>query len=118
MAEQFSTKTRGLIDVRDASLCVSCSGRGLEKHHRRRRRENGDGKAHTPANGALFCGWGNHTGCHGRVHSNPQWARSKGYIVATGVDPATVPLWHFSRGWILLDEEGSWASTIDPVGIQ
>lgn len=118
MAEAFSTKTRGLIDVRDAGVCVSCGGRGSEKHHRRRRRENGDGKAHTPANGALFCGWGNHQGCHGRVHKASRWAQERGYVVLPGVDPATVAMWHYSRGWILLDEQGGWAKAVDPVGDQ
>lgn len=108
MSDGFSTKTCGLIAERDAGACVSCGGRGSEKHHRRRRRENGDGLAHTPANGVLLCGWGNHSGCHGKVHSNPQWGRERGYIVRPGVDPATVRLRHFSRGWITLDKDGGW----------
>jgi hypothetical protein len=104
----FSTRDRALIDIRDVGGCVACGGIGQEKHHRRRRRENGDGKAHTPANGILLCGWGNQTGCHGRVHSDPRWARPRGYVVRPGVDPATVPVWHHSRGWIMLDEDGGW----------
>lgn len=117
----FSAFTLGIIDTRDAGQCVSCGGRGRERHHRRRRGVNGDLLAHTPANGILVCGLGNQTGCHGLIHSEPVWARRKGYIVSPDVDPATVPMWHYSRGWVLLDEAGGWVSipsdqrTADPM---
>lgn len=93
---------------------MACGMRAREKHHRRRRRVNHDGLAHTAANAAYLCGWGNHTGCHGRVHSGPVWGRSMGYIVLPEEDPRTVPIWHFSRGWVLLDEEGRWIPTSQP----
>ena len=47
-----------------------CEGCGLpaplERHHRRFRSRGGKT---TPENLILLCGWGNHTGCHGRAHS-------------------------------------------------
>jgi hypothetical protein len=110
----FSTKTRSLIEGRDSKRCVCCGMPAREKHHRRRRRVDHDGMAHSPANGASFCGWGNHTGCHGKVHSNPTWAKAKGYILEPDQDPRKVPMWHFSRGWVVMDEEGLWESV--PVG--
>lgn len=56
--------------------------------------------------------------CHRRVHSNPKWAQSKGYIVSAvqNINPASIPLWTFS-GWLLLREDGE-ARVIAPVGVK
>lgn len=108
MSVGFSTRVRGLIDDREVSRCFICGGRGRERHHRRRRRVNHDGLAHSAANGILLCGWGNHDGCHGRVHSQPTWAKQHGYLVLPELSPLDVPIRHFSRGLILLDHDGGW----------
>lgn len=110
MSKGFTTATAGLLVARDVGLCVCCGLPAREKHHRRRRRVNHDGLAHSPANGILLCGWGNHTGCHGQVHTYPRWAREHGYIVLPEESPLEVSLQHFSRGRILLDEEGGWTA--------
>lgn len=107
-AETFSTRVSGLILARDV-VCVACGMPGAERHHRRRKRVNHDGLAHSAANGIRLCGRGNVSGCHGRVHSRPTWAREHGYIVLPEQDPREVPMWHYSRGWILLDADGGWA---------
>lgn len=107
-ADGFSTKTRSRIGDRDGGRCVCCGMPGREKHHRRRRNVDHDGLAHSPANGLTFCGWGNHTGCHGKVHSNPTWAKACGYIVPPEESPLEVPVRHYSRGLILLDGDGGW----------
>lgn len=74
---------------------------------------NYDGLAHSTANGIRLCGWGNHSGCHGLVHSRPEWAKIQGYIVEPDQDPREVRMWHYSRGWILLDEDGGWKAAED-----
>lgn len=107
MSRGFSLAIAQLLVTRD-QVCVSCGMPAQDKHHRRRRREDSDGLAHLPANGILLCGRGNVTGCHGLAHRNPAWGRSMGYIVRPGESPLAVPLRHFSRGLILLDNEGGW----------
>ena len=45
--------------------------------------------------------------CHQRLHSNPQWARDRGYIVSAvaDIDPASVPI-RTHLGWALLRHDG------------
>ena len=111
MPDGFSTTTSDLVLARDGVACWACGMRSTERHHRRRRQVDHDGLAHSAANCLRFCGWGNHTGCHGLVHSRPTWAETKGYIVIPDASPLEVPVWHYSRGWVLLDITGGWTAT-------
>ena len=108
MSVGFSTTTRSRIEIRDEGLCVVCAMPGREKHHRRRRRVNYDGLAHSAANGVTLCGWGNHTGCHGKAHGNVEWAKRRGLIVLPEQSPLEVPVLHVSRGLIMFDNQGGW----------
>lgn len=99
-------KTRQAVVARDGGLCVAC-GRAvaivhddgtyhpvamMSLHHRRLRGMGGRSVDHTAPNLVTACGSGT-TGCHGRMHADPAWARSRGYIVPTGPDtPEMVPL--------------------------
>lgn len=83
---------RRLVYERDKGRCVVC----LEAvttgsvHHRQGRRIK---DPHRLSNCVLVCGTGT-TGCHGRIHANPEWAYENGYMVRRlGVDtPETVPV--------------------------
>ena len=105
--------TASLIVERDLR-CVVCGGPARDKHHRRRRRVDHDGLAHTAANGILACGLGGSAGCHGEIHRNPTWAQQCGYIVSSYANPLEVPVLHFQRGLILLDSEGGWSPAAVP----
>lgn len=82
-----------------------CEGCGkyapLERHHRRFRSRGGKT---TVENVVLLCGWGNHTGCHGRAHSaNPPrgWAISQ----YDRHEDALIPFESFD-GLVRLTEDG------------
>jgi len=60
-------KVRDLVSVRAQGRCEGCGGYAdLELHHRKFRSRGGQ---HTASNLVALCGWGNHTGCHGKAHS-------------------------------------------------
>lgn len=96
------------IWVRDQGRCTICGGMGEEINHRIRRREGG----HSRANLHLVCSTD-----HQRLHSNPEWARDRGYIVSAvqDVDPASLPLRTW-RGWAMLRHDGS-SQVIAPANI-
>lgn len=71
-------RVRDTVHDRAGGRCEGCGEfRPLELHHRRFRSRGGK---HTVSNLVALCGWGNHTGCHGRAH-NPDapegWAISQ-----------------------------------------
>lgn len=106
MADAIPTKSRELVKARDGGLCVRCGMLGREVHHRRRRRINFDGLAHSPANLIRLCGWGNNTGCHGWTHAHPVEARELGLTLRPDDDPRLVPMAYVRRGLVLLDGDG------------
>ncbi|WP_306461819.1 HNH endonuclease [Microbacterium sp. ZXX196] len=60
-------RVRALVEGRADGKCEGCGRTApLELHHRRFRSRGGK---HTVSNLVALCGWGNHTGCHGRAHS-------------------------------------------------
>lgn len=80
------------VEERDLGRCQRCGGRGTEVHHRRGKSVKGVHRD-CPCNLILLCGRGNHTGCHGWAHSNPEDARGSGLIVSRYVlEPASIPL--------------------------
>lgn len=99
---------RHTVRVRDQGRCTICGGMGDEINHRVRRREGG----HSPANLHLVCSTD-----HQRLHSNPEWARERGYILSAvqDVDPGSMPLraWY---GWTLLRPDGT-AEVIAPMNV-
>ena len=46
-----------------------------------------------------------HARCHEKIEARRQWAVSMGYLVAQGVNPATVPV-KLHDGWFLLGHRG------------
>lgn len=92
---------------RDGYRCAWC-GRydlALEVHHRALKGLGGSRTLDHPANLISLCGWGNHTGCHGRAHSDRVAAEDAGMTVARGTDPATIPVRYLDGLW-LLDDDG------------
>lgn len=99
MSAAIPTKARQVVGERDGRLCLACGSPGTALHHRQRRREGGHGYE----NLITLC----HSD-HSRAHSNPAWARERGFIVSVSVDDISqVPLKMYG-GWILLDTEGSY----------
>ena len=82
-------------------------GHAGSRHHRRMRSHPWPG-LHEPSNLILVCGSGT-TGCHGLIHSHPQFAYAQGWLLHSWEDqPAAVPINTFAHGWILLDDQGGW----------
>jgi hypothetical protein len=91
--------------VRAGGWCEVCgaalSRDAYEAHHRLRRSQGGtDG----PANLLALCP--GPSGCHARVHDNPEWGLVNGWLVSSWGDPAREPVLIASRGWVLLTPGG------------
>lgn len=80
-------------------------------HHREPRSHPFD-RLHQPENLLQLCGSGT-TGCHGWVHAHPARAYRLGYLVHTGKDPATIPVYYRTGGWQQLNPDGT-RNTADP----
>lgn len=100
---------RRLVRERDGSRCAMC-GQWLFEwrsiHHRQPKGMGGSAKLENASNLVQLCGIGNADGCHGKAHSNPQWARNHGWIVSRSFNPAEIPvdMWD---GWHYLSDDGS-----------
>ncbi len=94
---------------RSKGLCECCGtdlrGRG-ERHHRVRRRDGGD----RLSNLCLLL-----PGHHANAHTAPAHARETGVIVLSTLDPATQPILHHGKRWVLLDDDGG-VTPCDPPG--
>lgn len=91
-----------LAKARAFGLCEICGVKqATEIHHRQYRSRGG---RHESANLLHVCGWGNHTGCHGRAHGG-QIAETNGWSVESGVDPNLTQLLYRGQ-WMYLTDDG------------
>lgn len=80
-------RIREAILARAGGVCEVCGqARVTEVHHRLHVSHGGP---NTIENGLAVCGWGNHTGCHGRAHTD-SLRYVNGWAVRTGYDPGAV----------------------------
>lgn len=95
------TAVRNTVLDRANGLCEGCgAATNLELHHRKFRSRGGQ---HSASNIIALCGWGNHTGCHGKAHSaNPP----EGWAVHSWDHPAIEPV-ALHRGRVLLHDDGT-----------
>lgn len=101
------TKLQTAVLQRDGYRCAWC-GRydlALEVHHRAGKGMGGSRTLDHLANLISLCGWGNHTGCHGRAHTDRAAAEDAGMTVPRGVDPTGIPVGYIDGLW-LLDDDG------------
>ena len=100
---------RRLVRQRDGHLCQMCGLSIVDRpsaiHHRKPKQMGGSALLESASNLIRLCGSGNADGCHGRAHSNPQWARNHGWIVSRSLDPMEVPV-EMHDGWFLLCPDG------------
>lgn len=98
---------RGYVRGRDGFVCQMCGGHlGVGSiHHRKPKGMGGSALLEHPSNLVTVCGLGNADGCHGKAHSNPQWARNHGWIVSRSLDPRDIPV-DMHDGWFTLDDSG------------
>ncbi len=71
----FPERVKRLVRTRSQGICEGCGqAEATEFHHRKYKSRQGPD---TASNCLHLCGWGNHTGCHGKAHSAdppPGWA--------------------------------------------
>lgn len=100
---------RRLVRERDGHRCTMCGASIVDQpsaiHHRVAKGMGGSAKLERASNLVRLCGNGNADGCHGKAHSNPQWARNHGWIVSRSIDPEEVPV-DMHDGWWSLDDNG------------
>jgi hypothetical protein len=93
-------RVRNTIRDRSGNTCEGCGANGpLELHHRKFRSRGGK---HAASNIVALCGWGNHTGCHGRAHSDDPPA---GWAVNSWGNPVVIPFLSV-HGLVWLDDAG------------
>lgn len=86
--------------ARAGYACERCgrSDRGIERHHRIRRRDGGESFQNLVA----LC-----PADHAWCHAHPGLARKYGFIVPSYVaDPSTIPVLWRSKEWMLLTSDG------------
>ncbi len=102
MNRDFSPAAKDAIKKRSGGLCEGCRKReATEYHHRKFKSRGGIG---TVANGLHLCGWGNHTGCHGKAHSAEP---PSGWALHSWDDPLLVPV-ELHAGTFYLDNAGEY----------
>lgn len=103
-------KVRRLVLERDDHQCVRCAhGQQLQVHHRRPRGAGGTRRpeiAYGFPNLITVCLF-----CHEYIERNREISYRLGYLVRSGHNPATSPLWLPGREWVLLTDAGD----IEPV---
>lgn len=111
MSSKPTDETRRIVQRRDRYRCAICDREtgshwsGDSIHHREPRSHPFD-RLHQPENLLQLCGSGT-TGCHGWVHAHPKRAYQLGYLVHTGKDPATIPVYYRTGGWQQLNADGT-----------
>lgn len=111
MSSKPTAETRRTVQRRDRYRCAMCDREtgshwsGDSIHHREPRSHPFD-RLHQPENLLQLCGSGT-TGCHGWVHAHPARAYRLGYLVHTGKDPATIPVYYRTGGWQQLNADGT-----------
>lgn len=91
------------VKERSFGLCEICGIHQAEETHHRQHRSHGG--PDTVPNLIRVCGWGNHTGCHGRAHG--ETARYvNGWAVRSGLDPAAEPILYRGQLMILTPDGG------------
>ena len=114
---------RAVVLERDACTCQMCGENVMHKlasiQHRRPRGMGGSALVNIPSNGVLVCGSATTPdSCHNEIeHVDRTKAQEFGYLIPklSGIHPSTVPLWTFTRGWILLDDLGGWIPMVGEV---
>lgn len=104
-------RARKLVRARSAGTCELCGIRPAT-NFQHRRPKSGQG-TWCPTNGLDVCGFGNASGCHGRIHQNPAEAYRMGWSVRRNHDPATQPVWLHGHGWSFLLADGSVEAVTD-----
>jgi hypothetical protein len=107
------------IVARDEALCARCRTNTTDRphsvHHRQPRGMGGSGqRRNTPANLIVLCGSATSPdGCHLFVESHRDWAKSHGFLVPRGLDPATRPVLRYGQTW-LIPADGEWVPSDPP----
>lgn len=115
---------RGTVLLRDGSTCQLCGQDVTLKlasiQHRIPRGMGGSALVNIPSNGVLVCGSATTPdSCHNWMeHVDRTRAERFGYLIPklSGVHPSTVPLWTYTRGWVLLDDTGGWIPYLGETG--
>jgi hypothetical protein len=97
------TRARAGLRRRSGGRCEGCPADvATDYAHRTGRAQGG---LWCPSNALHLC-----RRCHSWAHSEPEMARSVGWMVRRSEDPATIPALLHGRGWVLLNPDGSMTS--------
>jgi hypothetical protein len=115
---------RKVVLDRDGTTCQMCGEDVTLKlasiQHRIPRGMGGSALVNIPSNGVLVCGSATTpNSCHNHIeHVDRGQALDLGYLIhkLSGLHPSTVPLWTYTRGWVLLDDTGGWIPYLGETG--
>ena len=103
----FSPQARAAVFEANLGQCAGCTRQAVEAHHRRPRGMGGssDAAVGDPANGVPLC-----RSCHRWAETRRDEARRIGWLLAPGDDPAGVPWWASSWGFVrwVVEDDGCW----------
>lgn len=106
-SKRIPAKNRRLVEQRSGGVCESCGDRAASDIHHRQYLSRGG--THDVHNLLALCGGsggmagGNHSGCHGRAHSDGELS---GLSIGRGYRSELVPVLY--RGsWVLPGDDGS-----------
>lgn len=108
-----SIALRGTVAMRAGYACERCGLRlhngtaWTQVHSFHHRLPRGRGGRNTATNIVLLCGSGT-TGCHGQVESQRTASYDSGWLVETGINPASKPVLVHTLGHVLLTEDGDY----------
>lgn len=115
-----SDEVRMSVMMRAGFKCERC-GQSVQTipvsiHHRRPRAMGGTHRIETnyPSNLMVLCGSGT-SGCHGYLESHRAEAKDYGFIIPQYEMPNNVPVKTYSYGWVLLNDDGSFTTTMEPL---
>ena len=114
-------EVRMQVMVRADFRCERCGISLLQQiqmsiHHRRPRAMGGTKRPETnyTSNLMALCGSGT-SGCHGYLESHRDEAILYGFIVPQYEMPSKVAVKTYIHGWVLLNDEGTFTSTLEPL---
>jgi hypothetical protein len=102
-----------LVDARAGESCEMCAlpapVGGRERSHRSHAGFGGAPSTLRASNLLLSC-----LRCNRRLSDDAEFAeygRQMGWLIGRGADPTTTPVWIVYRGWVLLNDEGTYTPT-------
>jgi hypothetical protein len=102
-----------LVDARAGGFCEMCgipAPVGAREHSHRSHAGHGGAPSTLRASNLLLSCWR----CNRTLSDDADFGetgRGRGWLIGRGADPTTTPVYVFGRGWVLINDEGTYTPT-------